>query len=643
MKKILFILFILISCAINAQKSTIEITNFSYEVEGDEKVCGSNIVLTAVFDDGSEEFFAHRKGKESRGTHTYNYDNILIEYSDRKLKSLKVFADVTEKRASCNGSRNSYLKFDPEIKLESNSCFNNTINYTNRNEGEFEVRHDIRFDYKISTSVDVTSSSGSLGYEDAKTIEADPSFSDDSYNWQYQILNNTSAMPNPNLWTNITRPATPSSLEFVASDILTANPPEWYFNKYIYFRIKPCYDNQSPGSTRFYKILPSAPHITAIENNTGLRCNGTDDAEITLVFDENLEPGQSFGIVIRDLSNSAPIKNIDNIIADDINNDRLTITDLPGSTDDGFRIEFVGGTTLFADGDNHKIEFEVYEPKFVQFMLSDPTGVNCNGGQDGTVLITAEGGTDSNYQYQLTRPDGTVEDWVNFDNTFTHTVSDLSAGLNKIKVRDGNECVAKELVPDDDGNDTPDHDNDLTLEQLIEEPANILALEFLPITVDRLNDSNDATANGFTDGRITAIVTGGTAPYNVVWTNKNTGVEVTTVSSSPYDADEESQTFTLNNIGEGTYTLTVTDANHTQATQKTTCFAEGEFSIEDPDELLLTIEETNPVSCNSTNEFNNPVGDGQLTDYHIIILGKKKMKMAFFKNSQKKKIVLSAI
>ncbi|SFW24861.1 T9SS type A sorting domain-containing protein [Cellulophaga fucicola] len=626
MKKILFILFILISCAINAQKSTIEITNFSYEVEGDERVCGSNIVLTAVFDDGSEEFFAHRKGKERKGTHTYNYDNILIEYSGRKLKSLKVFADVTEKRASCNGSRNSYLKFDPEIKLESNSCFNNTINYTNRNEGEFEVRHDVRFDYKISTSVDVTSSSGSLGYEDAKTIEADPSFSDDSYNWQYQIVNNTTAMPNPNLWTNITRPATPSSLEFVASDILTANPPEWYFNKYIYFRIKPCYDNQSPGSTRFYKILPSAPHITAIENNTGLRCNGTDDAEITLVFDKNLEPGESFALEVLDLSvetgtneNGEPLyakitidPKFDNITADDIINDRLTITGLPGSTDDGFRIEFLGGTTLFADGDNHKIEFNVYEPEFVQFTLSDPTDVNCNGGQDGTVLITAEGGTDSNYQYQLTRPDGTVEDWVNFDNTFTHTVSDLSAGLNKIKVRDGNECVAKELVPDEDGNDTPDHDNDLTLEQLIEEPANVLDLEFLPVTVDRLNDSNDATANGFTDGRIIAVVTGGTAPYNVVWTNKNTGIEVTTVSNSTYDADEESQTFTLNNIGEGTYTLTVTDANHTQATQKTTCFAEGEFSIEDPDELLLTIEETNPVSCNSTNEFNNPVGDGQL-------------------------------
>ncbi|MCL5244261.1 T9SS type A sorting domain-containing protein [Cellulophaga sp. 20_2_10] len=626
MKKILFILFILISCAINAQKSTIEITNFSYEVEGDEKVCGSNIVLTAVFDDGSEEFFSHRKGKERRGTHTYNYDNILIEYSGRKLKSLKVFADVTEKRGSCGGGNDSYLKFDPEIKLESNSCFNNTINYTNRNEGEFEVRHDIRFDYKISTSVDVISSSGSLGFEDVKTIEADPSFSNDSYNWQYQIVNNTSAMPNPNLWTNITRPATPSSLEFIASDILTANPPEWYFNKYIYFRIKPCYDDQSPGSIRFYKILPSAPHITAIENNDGLRCNGTDDAEITLVFNENLEPGQSFALEVLDLSVVAGTDTsgetlyakitidpkFDNITANDIINDRLTITGLPGSTDDGFRVEFLGGTTLFADGDNHKIEFNVEEPAYVNFTLSNPTDVNCNGGQDGTVLITAEGGTDGNYQYQLTRPDGTVEDWVNFDNTFTHTVSDLSAGLNKIKVRDGNQCVAKNLILVE-GEYVPVQDVDKELSETIEEPANILALEFLPITVDRDNDSNDAKAFGSTDGRIIAVVTGGTGPYTAVWKNSaGTVFDIGYASNSDFDTTEISQTFTLENIGAETYTLTVTDANHTQAIQKTTCFAEGEFSIGQPEKLVLTIEETNAVSCNSTNDFNNPVGDGEL-------------------------------
>lgn len=611
MKKIFFILLVLLCFAAKAQDSRIEISNFSFYVNGDEDICETYVQLTAHFIDGSTDMFYEQYFGE--GTFT-NPSGLLPLYTftDKVLDKLEVYAFTFEKRDGrrCRSGKGTRIDHRRTYSFISNyKCLSSVHNVYERNGGEFEVEHRLQLNYKMSNSIDIIRDPlvTQLGYKDDIQINANTGFHPASYDWQYQVVTNSSAIPNGSLWLDIPNPSIPHELVFKASDYIDQSE----IGKYLVFRIKPCFDNPDGETVRF-KILPSAPHIIGIENNTGLRCNGTDDAEITLVFDENLEPGESFGIVIEDLSNSTPIKNINNITADDIINDRLTITGLPGSTDDGFRIEFVGGTTLFADGDNHKIDFEVYEPHYVSFELSDSTKVNCKDGQDGTVLVTAEGGTEGNYQYQIIRPDGTIEDWVNFEDTHTHRINNLSAGLNKIKVRDGNECVAKELVPDDDGNDTPDHDNDLILEQLIEEPNNILALEFLQVTVDRLNESNDPTANGFTDGRIIAVVTGGTAPYNVVWTNKNTGVEVTTVSSSTYDTDEESQTFTLNNIGEGTYTLTVTDANHTQATQKTTCFAEGDFSIKDPDELLLTIEETNPVSCNSLNEFNNPVGDGQL-------------------------------
>ncbi|WP_077399991.1 T9SS type A sorting domain-containing protein [Cellulophaga omnivescoria] len=608
MKKIflLIIIFLGVSNSLLSQSYEIKIYDYNYWMTSSgNNVCSDRGThLTIVYFDGDrEEIYS---GNANGSLSVANLRTIVRQKRVTKVE----FTSFFRRRSgiTCSGNTSS---IDVENTISTSGCAYNGLIQDQETGGS--SRSSISFRYDIKPLIELeTPPSDLIGYEDEFDVNVTANsigFNSSVYNWQYQVVSNESDISNNN-WLNMpfsTATQGETSFSLTPSSFLD----ESTIGKFLAIRVNMCGDLESPTNNVF-KILPSAPQITGIENNTGLRCNGTDDAEITLVFDENLEPGESFGIVIEDLSNSTPIKNINNITADDIINDRLTITGLPGSTDDGFRIEFVGGTTLFADGDNHKIDFEVYEPHYVSFELSDSTKVNCKDGQDGTVLVTAEGGTEGNYQYQLTTPDGTIEDWVNFEDTHTHRINNLSAGLNKIKVRDGNECVAKELVPDDDGNDTPDHDNDLILEQLIEEPNNILALEFLQVTVDRLNESNDATANGFTDGRIIAVVTGGTAPYNVVWTNKNTGVEVTTVSSSAYDADEESQTFTLNNIGEGTYTLTVTDANHTQATQKTTCFTEGDFSIEDPDELLLTIEETNPVSCNSLNEFNNPVGDGQL-------------------------------
>ncbi|ADY30916.1 hypothetical protein Celly_3099 [Cellulophaga lytica DSM 7489] len=592
----------------------INFTNLTYKADRNVKnSTSSNLNITLHYANGDIEQLYYRDIRDNTSENNFSIKP-LIRY--KRPSHINVYMFVNFRPASD-------VNINDNLIINS-GCLNQKKYLWIDDDGG--LNPNLSFNYSVEPIFKIYNSNlqKSIGWEDEFEVKVEDNstgFPTSLYNWKYQVVEKDTDAKDT-AWLNM-----PAFTKGKKSFSITPNSflkPE-DIGKKIIFTIETCAGVYSQNDI-YYDILPSAPHITAIENNTGLRCNGEKDAEVTLVFDKNLEPGESFALQLSDLSvqtgtdeTGEPLyakididPKFNNITANDIVNNRLTIAGLPGSTNDGFRIEFVGGTTIFADGDNHKIDFKVYEPDFVQFTLTDATKVYCKDGQDGTVLITAEGGTNGNYQYQLTRPDGTIEDWVNFDHTYTHTVSDLSAGLNKIKVRDGNQCVAKELVPDEDGNDTPDHDTDLTLEQLIKEPNNILALKFLPVTIDRLKDSNDATANGFTDGRIIAVVTGGTAPYNVVWTNKNTGVEVTTVSSSPYDAVEESQTFTLNNIGEGTYTLTVTDANHTQATQKTTCFAEGDFSIEDPDELLLTIEETNPVSCNSLNEFNNPVGDGQL-------------------------------
>lgn len=612
MKKILFIVIVLLNFSGKAQDGLNYLVEWSLEVPIQDCNCTDNenagvreiLVKSAS---GDQHFIIDKDHQRWRifGQTLKGEFNMLLKST--VTVSIRTGSNISGRTRDCSS------EYEKTFNLNDIICKEKQFTP----EAKKRIRHHkdaVCFDmtFNIERAVPIIEIDGgeigeSIGFNDPVEVNATPNFRPQDYNWQYQIVDNTTKKPVESNWVSLPPQPIPHRLSFIPKNYISKDNK----NKQLIFRVLPCIGPTGNEDYIYHKILPSAPHITAIEDNNGLRCNGTDDAEVTLIFEENLEPGESFGIEIKDLSNSAPIKNINNITANDIVNKKLTITELPGSTDDGFSIEFVGGTTIFADGDNHKIDFKVYEPEFVQFSLSDSTKVNCKDGQDGTVLVTAEGGTEGNYQYLVIKPDGTDDGWKDFEDTHTHRINNLSAGLNKIKVMDGNQCVAKNLILVE-GEYVPVQDEDKELTVTTEEPNNILALEFLPVTVDRLNESNDATANGFTDGRIIAVVTGGTAPYNVVWTNKNTGVEVTTVSSSPYDAVEESQTFTLNNIGEGTYTLTVTDANHTQATQKTTCFAEKDFSIEDPDELLLTIEETNPVSCNSLNEFNNPVGDGQL-------------------------------
>lgn len=597
MKKILIILFSLFSLVLTAQESY-----YLVEVNGDIGTagCGTQRGLREIilfYTDGSQDFLFDGPYFHND---TFNYS--LEIRNNKKIQSLYVHAKrQTKNIAGCNNDDHS-REYE---SINSRTC------YYLRNNSAYGVTGGW-YDFRITPIIILEEPSienAFISSEDEINIGLPSSVIDlTHFNWQYKVANGP--------WINL--PAQFQNDNYISikgDDFLNSND----YGKDISFQVLTgC--NGGSSNAIVYKALKSAPKLSSITNSTDVTCNNGSDGSITVEFNRGLNPGENVSFSVSDITdpdNFLPItisSDYNNVTAFDADN-KLTIGGLSASPT-LFRLKIRGddgnGNALFSDQDSHFIDFEVKEPDYVTFSITDSTKVNCKGGEDGTITIEADGGSETGYRYSILKDDGTDGPWISFTAGKTHTIENLKAKTYSIKVMDSKGCIAKVIGLDMDGNNVPIETQDLTLDQLIEEPANILALEFLPVTVDRLNNSNDATANGFTDGHITAIVTGGTAPYNVVWTNKNTGVEVTTVSSTPFDDVEESQTFTLNNIGEGTYTLTVTDANHTQATQKTTCYAEGEFSIEDPDELLLTIEETNPVSCNSLNEFNNPVGDGQL-------------------------------
>ncbi|RZK80568.1 MAG: hypothetical protein EOO92_07450, partial [Pedobacter sp.] len=132
------------------------------------------------------------------------------------------------------------------------------------------------------------------------------------------------------------------------------------------------------------------------------------------------------------------------------------------------------------------------------------TDVKCFGSATGTATVTVVGGK-APFNYTWSANSGNTE-----------TATGLKAGTYTVTIKDANNTT-------------------ITANVTINEPT---VLEITNITkVD--NQQNDVT-----NGTATAAVVGGTAPYTYVWSSNG------------------STTATAINLGEGTYTLTVTDANN---------------------------------------------------------------------------------
>lgn len=123
----------------------------------------------------------------------------------------------------------------------------------------------------------------------------------------------------------------------------------------------------------------------------------------------------------------------------------------------------------------------------------------------------------------------------------TQTISSLTAGDYTVTVVDANGC-------------------DLVATYTVTEPA--------PISIT--GQGVDIICAGDADGRINLTVSGGSGAFSYLWSNNATSED-------------------LNGVAAGDYTVTVTDANE--------CTATAMFTIEEPEDLVLTVTPTN-VSCN---------------------------------------------
>ncbi|WP_309612800.1 T9SS type A sorting domain-containing protein [Flavobacterium sp.] len=137
------------------------------------------------------------------------------------------------------------------------------------------------------------------------------------------------------------------------------------------------------------------------------------------------------------------------------------------------------------------------------------TNVSCFAGTNGSVTATVTGGTSP---YTIL--------WSNGSTSFTLT--NLLAGTYTGVITSANGCTA-------------------TVSATVTQPTALVA------TATHTNVSCFAGTNG----SVTATVTGGTAPYTILWSNGST-------------------TFTVNNLSAGTYTAVITSANGCTANVSTT-------------------------------------------------------------------------
>jgi len=163
--------------------------------------------------------------------------------------------------------------------------------------------------------------------------------------------------------------------------------------------------------------------------------------------------------------------------------------------------------------------------------------VTCNGGTDGAATVNISSGGAAPFTYL----------WSN--SATTASLSGVAAGTYFVTITDANGCTATSSIT-------------------ITEPTALVATSVV--------DSN-ITCNAGTNGSATASATGGTAPYNYLWSNAATTASIVGVAA-------------------GTYSVTITDANG--------CIDTSSVTITEPTVLVAASVVDSNVSCNGGSEGN---------------------------------------
>lgn len=307
-----------------------------------------------------------------------------------------------------------------------------------------------------------------------------------------------------------------------------------------------CYIEQS------FHVTQPDPIVTVVSEQHYVSCKGDADGVLKVVTTGGMPYTNQQPYIYQwyRIENGAPVL---------LQHTTATASGLPTGT---YKVIVTDMNTVSKESD----PFILVEPALLKVALS-ARAVSCNSGTDGFVKSTVTGGT---LPYSWS--------WTNGANT--QDIINVAAANYGLLLTDGHACIVQK-------------------DTTVIEPAQPLAVaDVTPV---------DPKAFGYTDGTVTVTLTGGTTDagglYNIEWTNA-AGTQLTTFTQTK---TANGVVTVLQNVGDGSYTLKVKDAQYSISTDGSTagCYVAATYTLHEPPLLEAALREYRYISCIN-------LADGQL-------------------------------
>lgn len=437
----------------------------------------------------------------------------------------------------------------------------------------FEAPTNIQFhpyEIKLWYSDDTGINQGQLlPMNDVITLKATKGFIPATYKWQYST--------DKNYWRDFpSRFQNKDQVTFKGTDLFTeAEFKALDTSKNVHIRI----DAVTEKSITSLTLSPSIelPHITNVSYEPET-CNGSEDATMLVTLDRALNPGENVYITL------------DKLIGQNFPcfTEGTTVAKIPGLAAKEYTIGMWGtlnGYKSYSNSTSHQAQLTISPRPAITHSVTATKNVSCINGSDGTISITASGGTGTFLGNLMRDGSNDIIQQVNFATGATGTFTRLKAGTYKINVYDSNGC----------GNNTT---HTVTLSEPLQ-PVDV-TLEYMkqPLAYDS------------SDGESIIRVNGGTQSANG-YTTKFRSESGQSYSPQVSSKDGDSFLYTFKGLHRGKYYITVEDKNFpglisTDQQIPCGCTDTLSFYLPAPPPQEITIEETHFINCYGSDE-------GQLT------------------------------
>lgn len=406
-----------------------------------------------------------------------------------------------------------------------------------------------------------------LPMNDVISLKATKGFTSNVYKWQYSI-NGYSWINLPSQFQNR------DAITFKGTDLFSENEFKSLINSKtnITFKVNAVTEAGSQELT----LAPNLelPHITNVSYEPET-CNQSGDATIVVTFDRNLLPGERLYI-----EKNSQIGEHDK----DFDHNSGTTARLPDMEAKTYNLKLAGsynGYKSYSSSTGHQIAITISPRPAITHSVTTTKNISCINGSDGTISITATGGTGTFLGNLMRDGSNDIIQQVNFAAGATGTFTRLKAGTYKITVYDSNNCS-----------------NNIQQTATLSEPAQAIEAT--------LEYTKQPLAYDSSDGEVTIRITGGT-PSATGYTARMKSESGQTYTPQSSSKDGDGFLYTFKGLHRGKHDVSIEDKNYSSLIpqdQQAPCGCVGtlSFYLDAPPAQEIAIEETHFINCYGSDE-----------------------------------------